>query len=86
MEQNNNYQIEDGDARKAVSCIDVEKAGSYISEGGPLSLFSENFEERPVQIRLLKKIAEAFNKNSIGVFEAGTGVGKSYAYLIPSIL
>lgn len=86
MEQNNNYQIEDGDAQKAVSCIDVEKAGSYISEGGPLSLFSENFEERPVQIRLLKKIAEAFNKNSIGVFEAGTGVGKSYAYLIPSIL
>lgn len=86
MEQNNNYQIEDGDAQKAVSCIDVEKAGSYISEGGPLSLFSENFEERPVQIKLLKKIAEAFNKNSIGVFEAGTGVGKSYAYLIPSIL
>lgn len=72
--------------QKSVSYIDVEEAGSYISDGGPLSVASENFEERPVQVHLLKKIAEAFNKNSIGVFEAGTGVGKSYAYLIPAIL
>ena len=72
--------------QKSVSYIDVEEAGSYISDGGPLSVASENFEERPVQVHLLKKIAEAFNRNSIGVFEAGTGVGKSYAYLIPAIL
>ncbi len=66
--------------------IDKEEAGQYISDGGSLSKISEAFEERPVQISLLQNIVEAFNNNLLGVFEAGTGVGKSYAYLIPSIL
>ena len=66
--------------------IDCETAGAFISNGGSLSKISESFEERPVQIELLKNIAASFNKNQIGVYEAGTGVGKSYAYLIPSVL
>lgn len=66
--------------------INEEEAGGYISAGGPLEKISEYFEERPVQIELLKKIAYTFNTNSLGVFEAGTGVGKSYAYLIPAFL
>ena len=78
-------QIEETDIQE-ISLIDCDTAGEFISEGGALSKISDNFEERPVQIELLKNIAQAFNKNHIGVFEAGTGVGKSYAYLIPSIL
>jgi len=71
---------------KHVKKINEEDAGFYISKGGPLSKKSESFEERPVQIELLKNIAKTFNENKIAVFEAGTGVGKSYSYLIPSIL
>lgn len=71
---------------KEIIPLNLEETGSYISAGGSLSKISKNFEERPVQIQLLKKIAETFNKNQIGVFEAGTGVGKSYAYLIPAIV
>lgn len=71
---------------KRLEPLDAEFAASCISEGGALSVMSENFEERPVQVRLLKSIANAFNKGQVGAFEAGTGVGKSYAYLIPAIL
>ncbi|QTQ13670.1 helicase [Treponema parvum] len=71
---------------KVIKKLDVEDAAFYLSDGGPLSFQSKSFEERLVQIELLKKIVYAFNENSIGVFEAGTGVGKSYAYLIPSML
>lgn len=71
---------------KTIKKIDEESAGSYLASGGPLSEISENYEERPVQIDLLQKIAEAFNNNSLAAFEAGTGVGKSFAYLIPSII
>ncbi len=85
-EKLNEKEIMDSVEQNSISCIDAEEAGNYISVGGPLAAASVDFEERPVQIQLLKKIAEAFNKNSIGVFEAGTGVGKSYAYLIPAIL
>ena len=65
---------------------DPDAAAFYLSKDGPLAKRSENYEERPSQIELVKEITKAFNNGSIGVFEAGTGVGKSFAYLIPSIL
>ena len=71
---------------REITPVDCEVAGGFIAKGGALSTLSDQFEERPVQIELLKNIAKAFNQNHIGVFEAGTGVGKSYSYLIPSIL
>lgn len=66
--------------------LDIEQTGFLLSSEGPFAQKSPDYEERPVQIELVKKIAGAFNENKIGVFEAGTGVGKSFAYLIPSML
>ncbi len=77
---------DENEVSQELTQIDCEAAGSFISNGGELSRISEQFEERPVQISLLKNIVNSFNQNKIGVFEAGTGVGKSYAYLIPSVL
>ncbi len=71
---------------KKLKKLNPESIGKYLSYGGALDKLSENFEERKSQIQLTKSIAEAFNKNLVGVFEAGTGVGKSFAYLIPSII
>ena len=71
---------------KTIKKVDAEDAGGYISQGGQLSKITDSFEERPVQVELLKQIVKAFNDNKIAVFEAGTGVGKSYSYLIPSAL
>jgi len=66
--------------------LNEQDAAFYLSAKGPLSLSNKNYEERPGQIELVKSIANTFNNGKIGVFEAGTGVGKSYAYLIPSML
>ena len=71
---------------KSMHRIDVDEAAACISAGGPLDIGENFFEERPAQIQLLRKICTSFNEGGVGVFEAGTGVGKSYAYLIPSIL
>ena len=71
---------------KAVKKLDKEDAGAYISAGGQLSKITDAFEERPVQVELLQNIVTAFNENKLAVFEAGTGVGKSYSYLIPAAL
>ena len=78
--------VEDSDEKVEYKKVNELEAGAYISKGGSLSKISESFEERPVQVELLEKIVQAFNENKIGVFEAGTGVGKSYSYLIPSVL
>ena len=75
-----------GQNEKTYIPLDEDEVAIFLADGGPMSALYENFEERPVQIALMRQIARAFNKNAIGVFEAGTGVGKSYAYLIPSIV
>jgi ATP-dependent DNA helicase DinG len=66
--------------------LDAEEAARCLSADGPLARKNKSFEVRPPQIGLLKSIAATFNANGIGVYEAGTGVGKSFAYLIPSLL
>ena len=70
---------------KKIELLDADEVAAVISRNGPFARKNQNYEERPSQIELLKKIVKSFNENKIGVFEAGTGVGKSYAYLIPSI-
>lgn len=71
---------------RTVTPLDAEQTAFYLSKDGPFAKKSDSYEERPVQLSLVKKITECFNKNKTGVFEAGTGVGKSFSYLIPSIL
>ena len=78
--------MEDSKEKVEYKKVNELEAGGYISQGGSLSKISESFEERPVQVELLKHIVTAFNENKIAAFEAGTGVGKSYSYLIPSAL
>ena len=71
---------------KVLEKLDKNVLAECLSSEGPLSKMYAQYEERPSQIALLKHIADSFNGSKIGVFEAGTGVGKSYAYLIPSMM
>jgi ATP-dependent DNA helicase DinG len=45
-----------------------------------------NYEHRRQQLELALLIERSFDKGSVGIFEAGTGTGKSLAALIPAIL
>lgn len=65
--------------------IDSDAIAALLDDSGPLSYLTSGYEERPAQIQLTYSIANAFNSGSIGVFEAGTGVGKSFAYLLPAM-
>ena len=66
--------------------LDENKVAKYLSNEGDFAKNNPDFEERISQLELTKKIVQCFNDNQIGVFEAGTGVGKSYAYLLPALL
>ena len=80
------WNVEKTEEKVEYKKVNEFEASGYISKGGSLSKISDSFEERPVQVQLLENIVKAFNENKIAVFEAGTGVGKSYSYLIPSAL
>ena len=57
-----------------------------FEEGGALNRFLDDFEVRPQQIEMAEKIGEAFNSGRHILAEAGTGTGKSLAYLVPAII
>ena len=63
----------------------VERVRAFFSDNGPLSK-AKNFEFRPQQQEMAAAIARALEEERHLVVEAGTGVGKSLAYLAPAIL
>ena len=63
----------------------VERIRAFFSENGPLSK-AKNFEFRPQQQAMATAVARALEEERHLVVEAGTGVGKSLAYLAPAIL
>ena len=71
-------------AHEDCSPLDPEKVSSHLLVGGTLGAMP-GYEERPGQVDMLKSIVRAFNSREHLMVEAGTGVGKSLAYLLPAI-
>ncbi|MFV1859920.1 MAG: helicase C-terminal domain-containing protein [Anaerolineales bacterium] len=65
--------------------IDIEELASLIEPGGALSHAIEGYENRTQQVQMLKAVGEALAESRHLLVEAGTGTGKSMAYLIPSL-
>jgi ATP-dependent DNA helicase DinG len=63
----------------------VERVGAIFSKDGLLSK-AKNFEFRPEQREMAVAVAKTLEEERHLVVEAGTGVGKSLAYLVPAIL
>lgn len=59
---------------------------SVFSPGGMLEKALPSYSFRESQYEMAMLVKEAFSENKIAVLEAGTGIGKSFAYLIPSFL
>lgn len=66
--------------------LSSEVALNILRPGGQLSLFLKGFEPREQQQKMTRNVVDAFNNNQIALIEAGTGTGKSLAYLIPAVL
>jgi len=56
-----------------------------LGSGGLVSTIFSDFEQRPEQIKMASAVSKAFEESRHLAVEAGTGVGKSFAYLIPAI-
>lgn len=57
----------------------------FFGIGGLLHKQFENYEFREGQLQMSKLVKQAFTDNKHLAVEAGTGVGKSFAYLVPAI-
>ena len=57
-----------------------------LGPGGRIAARLGNYEPRPEQVAMAEAVAAAIQARRHLVVEAGTGVGKSFAYLVPAIL
>jgi ATP-dependent DNA helicase DinG len=68
-----------------VKKLDTGRILNALREGGSVASSLEYFEPRQAQLDLMELVIRCFNENAIGAAEAGTGVGKSFAYLLPAM-
>lgn len=65
--------------------LNVDDLAGMLGPEGRFAQAFDNYEHRPPQIAMLRAVAEAFNSSRHALVEAGTGTGKSVAYLIPAL-
>ncbi len=70
---------------REITPLNTAALAGFLKNGGRLSGCFPDYEERTSQVAMLEFICEGFNRKSIRIAEAGTGVGKSLAYLIPAV-
>lgn len=66
--------------------LDPNEVAAFLEQGGAFSRYFPNFEYRPQQVEMLRAVTEALSEGRHLMVEAGTGTGKSMAYLIPAAL
>jgi len=72
---------------RSVARLDSIAIAELLSETGPVAraLGGTTFEDRPGQRDMAAYTADVYNDGGIALLEAGTGVGKSFAYLVPAL-
>ena len=82
--------MSDAGDRMSATCNEAlalqQGAAQALSAQGPLAAGDPGFVERAAQLALADAVARAIEQREALVAEAGTGVGKTFAYLVPLLL
>ncbi len=79
------YVVVEVPHERLVELLEPDAVAHEFSAAGRVGQHMENYEERQSQRDLVRQIVKLYNGEGIGVLEAGTGVGKSLAYLLPAL-
>ena len=71
---------------RATTRLDPFDTAGLLAPRGPVARALGAFEDRPSQRDMAAYIADAYNDGGVALLEAGTGVGKSFAYLAPALV
>ncbi len=64
----------------------VPELAKIFSPDGPLARAIKEFRTRPFQIEMAEAVSQTIAQNGVLVAEAGTGTGKTFAYLVSALL
>jgi ATP-dependent DNA helicase DinG len=65
--------------------LQEESMVGLFAPSGKLTAAFPGYEWRPQQVQMIRAVTRVFNERRVGLIEAGTGVGKSLAYLVPAV-
>ncbi len=65
--------------------LNGDEIAALVDDGGPFARAFPGYERRPQQIEMAVAVARAFSESGHLMVEAGTGTGKSLAYLVPAV-
>jgi len=65
--------------------FDPEAIAAELGPSGKIARGLYGYEHRREQIRMAQRVADTFVRGGVLLVEAGTGTGKSLAYLVPAI-
>lgn len=69
-----------------LASVSSDEVDACFAPGGFVSQMYPRYEVRPEQVEMAREIASALSTSTNRAVEAGTGVGKSIAYLLPEVL
>jgi len=75
------HEVDDVD----LESVDEKVIEDYFGESGPVARGIDKYEARQEQVKMSHLVNSAFNESEFLIAEAGTGTGKSMAYLIPAV-
>ncbi|MEI6205266.1 MAG: helicase C-terminal domain-containing protein [Desulfuromonadales bacterium] len=79
------YQVVAPYTEKKGEFLSLDEIGRVFAADGVMARL-KGYELRDEQLRMAFAVADAFNSDRVALVEAGTGTGKSLAYLVPAIL
>ncbi len=79
------YVAEPGEYEIPAVPVDTDAVSAALGNDGRLARTIPNYEEREQQMIMAAEIAGALNEGQFLIAEAGTGTGKSMAYLLPAV-
>jgi ATP-dependent DNA helicase DinG len=79
------YVVAEPVRRRKTRKLKSERIIAALREGGAVASRLAAYEPRQAQLDLMELIIRAFNEDALAAAEAGTGVGKSFAYLLPAM-
>lgn len=76
-----------GEATPLIDASELEQwVAAAFDLGGPLARADSGYQPRQAQLQMTQAVARAVARRESLVVEAGTGVGKTFAYLVPTLL
>ena len=79
------YVVVEVPRSRAAVRLDAVAIAGLLAPSGAAAQALGRFEDRPSQRDMAAYIADAYNDGGVALLEAGTGVGKSFAYLVPAL-